>query len=246
MSHPLSDMLAEHGVESDGILLVHSAFAGLSRQGWRVEQTIDALCEHLFQGTVLMPTMSWRIVTPEAPLFDELATPSQTGVLTEIFRTRTAQGRSLHPTHSVAGWGARAQDLLATHHRGETPCPAASPYGLMRGQGALILLLGVGMESCTAIHHVEESIAPELYLRPSAEAEAYTLRDRHGIDIAFRLRRHLRLNRDFQQFADRLAADGKLAQGLFGPVAWSLFRLDDLYDLVFASLRRRPDAIIAA
>ncbi len=107
-----------------------------------------------------MPTMTWRTVTPDSPDFDELATPSHTGILTEIFRTTMAQARSLHPTHSVAGCGANVSSILGGHHLDDTPCAANSPYGRMRRFDAWVLLLGVGLEKCTAIHHAEEMVDP--------------------------------------------------------------------------------------
>ncbi len=92
-------------VPRDGVLVVHSAIATLSRQGFRAEAMIEALLRYLSAGTLVMPTMTWRTVTPEQPLWDELATPSHTGVLTEMFRTGYATARSIHPTHSVAACG---------------------------------------------------------------------------------------------------------------------------------------------
>ncbi|HVI62949.1 MAG TPA: AAC(3) family N-acetyltransferase, partial [Bradyrhizobium sp.] len=98
-------ILERFGVPRDGALVVHSAIAPLSRRGLRAEAIIEALIEYMRGGNLLMPTMTWRTVTPEQPHWDELETPSHTGVLTEIFRTRYASGRSIHPTHSVAGLG---------------------------------------------------------------------------------------------------------------------------------------------
>jgi aminoglycoside 3-N-acetyltransferase len=89
-------------VPRDGVLVVHSAIAPLSRQGFRAEAIIEALLDYLSAGSLFMPTMTWRTVTPAHPEWDELATPSHTGVLTEVFRTRYATARSTHPTHSVA------------------------------------------------------------------------------------------------------------------------------------------------
>jgi aminoglycoside 3-N-acetyltransferase len=226
------------------VLLVHSAFAGLSRAGFRAEAFCEALIGGMPGATLLMPTMTWRSVTPAFPVFDELATPSHTGVLTEVFRQRFASHRSLHPTHSVAGRGPLAGYLLSAHHRGETPCPGASPYGLMRDTEAAILLLGVGLESCTAIHHAEETIAPDFYIRPPDEAEIYTLRARDGTTHEVRTRRHRRLPRDFPQFEPVLRARGALRAGAVEGVAWRLFALRDLYRIVLEALARCPDATL--
>jgi aminoglycoside 3-N-acetyltransferase len=224
----------------DGALMVHAAFRGLSRQGYRAEAFIAALLDRLGSRALLMPTMTWRSVTPTNPVFDELATPSHTGVLSEIFRTQYSSCRSLHPTHSVAGTGAEIRALLDGHHQGDTPCAAESPYGRLRARDAWILLLGVGLDSCTAIHHVEEMVAPQLYLQPADKAERYTCRDRVGIAHEVRTRRHLRLDRDFPKFEPMLT----LRRGLIGDTKWRLVRLHDLYDVVHGALALRPDGTL--
>src|SRR5260221_2816846 len=100
---PVVPILDRFGVPRDGVLVVHSAIAPLSRRGLRAEAIIEALIDYMRDGNLFMPTMTWRTVTPEQPHWDEIETPSYTGVLTEIFRTHYASGRSIHPTHSVAG-----------------------------------------------------------------------------------------------------------------------------------------------
>ena len=229
---------------AESVLLVHSAFGGLSRAGLRAESFCSALIGALRGGTLLMPTMTWRTVTPREPVFDEMRTASHTGILTEVFRTGFAGHRSLHPTHSVAGRGPLAGRLLASHHLGDTPCPATSPYGLMRGHDAHILLLGVGLECCTAIHHAEELTAPDLYLVPAGEAEDYTLIARDGGRHAVRLRRHRRLDRDFPKFTAELRRSPGYAEGTECATPWMRFALDDLYRLVFAHLVSNPRATL--
>ncbi len=148
----LVPILERFGVPRDGVLVVHSAIAPLSRRGLRAEAIIEVLIDYMRDGNLFMPTMTWRTVTPEQPYWGELETPSHTGVLTEIFRTRYASGRSIHPTHSVAGLGPAAPLLLSRHHIDNTPVSANSPYGLMRDYEAYVLMIGVGLETATAIH----------------------------------------------------------------------------------------------
>lgn len=223
---------------------IHSSFRGLSRRGFAAEPFCAALVEAMEGGTLLMPAMSWRTVTPAQPVFDELGTASHTGILTEIFRTGFSTHRSLHPTHSVAGVGPLAQFLLAHHHQGTTPCAANSPYGLMREYEATIILLGVGLESCTAFHHAEEVMAPDLYLRPEEEAEDYRLIDRNGHAYPMRLRRHPRLPRDFPKFAGPLAAAGALTEGTLAGTPWIRLSLRGLYQLLFRRLDENPRATL--
>ncbi len=239
-------ILRQFGVPRDAVLVVHSAIAGLSRQGYRAEAMIESALEHLSGGTLLMPTMTWRTVTPQSPVFDELHTPSHTGVLTEIFRTKYATARSLHPTHSAAGAGPLAKTLLSTHHLSTTPVPASSPYALMRDYPAYILMIGVGLECVTAIHHPEEAIAPDIYVKPMEEAERYELRLREGAAVSYLLRRHLRpRDRNFQKYGPLLAAKNKILEGDISGVPWKIVRAADLLAEVFARLVERRDFNLA-
>jgi aminoglycoside 3-N-acetyltransferase len=202
----LNPILLGMRVPRDGVVVVHSAIARLSRKGFRADAMIETLLNYMCNGTVVMPTMTWRTVTPQNPHWDETETRSETGVLTEVFRTRYASLRSIHPTHSVAAYGAAAKVLVSQHHLDLTPVSEKSPYGLMRNYPTAILMIGVGLECCTAIHLPEEIIAPDVYLRPAAEAEAYECRDRHGISRRVWTRRHRRLDRDFSKFGPALTA----------------------------------------
>ncbi len=223
-------------VPSDGVLVVHSAIATLSRRGYRAEAMIEALLDYMSKGTVVMPTMTWRAVTPEQPVWDEMETRSETGVMTEIFRTRYAARRSIHPTHSVAAHGAAADTLVARHHLDDTPVSANSPYGLMRSYQSYVMMIGVGLEACTAIHLPEETIAPDVYLRSLNAAEIYSCRDRHGRVHDVRARRHWRLDRDFPQFAPPLEQRGLMKSGTLEGCPYAAVGLRDLLDTVSSAL----------
>jgi aminoglycoside 3-N-acetyltransferase len=235
-SGALLPILEDFGVPRDGVLVVHSAIARLSRNGFRAEAIIEALLDHLVDGNLFMPTMTWRTVTAEQPVWDEISTASHTGVLTEVFRTRYASARSIHPTHSVAGRGPAAKTLLARHHIDDTPVSGNSPYGLMRDYQTFILLLGVGLECCTAIHLAEETIAPELYLRPKEQTELYECRDRTGTARQVLTRRHWRLDRNFPRFAPSLAQQGLLKSGEIAGCRYAILTMRDLLREVFAAL----------
>jgi len=237
-------ILQGFGVPSEATLIVHSAIAQLSRQGFRAEAIVEALLEHVATGNLFMPTMTWRTVTPQNAHWDELATPSHTGVLGEMFRTRYATARSIHPTHSVAGWGPAAPTLLARHQIDNTPVSGNSPYGLMRDYDAYVLMVGVGLECCTAIHLPEEMIAADIYVRPPDRAELYQCRDRNGIVHAVWTRRHWRLNRDFPQFARPLSANGLLQSGDIQGCPYTIVALRDLLREVFAALIANPRATL--
>jgi aminoglycoside 3-N-acetyltransferase len=241
----VAQLLDQARVPGNGVLFVHSAFRRLGAAGLRAEAFIEALIDYMGSGTLVMPAMTWRVVTPASPWFDEIATASHVGILAELFRRQYATHRSLHPTHSVAARGRLAAELTAAHHLSDTPCALSSPYGKARQTDAHVVLLGIGLERCTAIHHAEEVAAPDIYLFPPEAAETYRLRDRNGSVHEMRLRRHLRLNRDFPQFAAPLARAGLLRQGELCGVPWQAVAQEDLLAEVFGALERDPRAIIA-
>jgi aminoglycoside 3-N-acetyltransferase len=240
----LLPLLERFGVRRDAVLIVHSAIGILSRQGYRAEAMIEALLQHLADGNLFMPSMTWRTVSRENPFWDEMMTPSHTGVMTEIFRTRYAIARSIHPTHSVAGWGPAAPMLLSRHQVGTTPVSNNSPYGLMRDYEAYVLMIGVGLECCTAIHLPEEVIDVDFYVRPPDQAELYQCRDRKGVVHPVWTRRHPRLDRNFPQFSRPLAQQGLLESGSIQGCPYSIVALRDLLRHVFAALIQNPRATL--
>jgi aminoglycoside 3-N-acetyltransferase len=229
-SEAVGRMLREARVPGDGVLFVHCAFRRLDAAGFGVDAVIEALLEQMRYGTLVMPTMTWRVVTPQSPVFDELSTPSHVGVLAETFRTRYASHRSLHPTHSVAALGRLAAPLTSGHHLDDTPCSLNSPYGKATGEDAHVVLIGIGLE---------------LYLKPPAEAEVYRCRSRDGVVHAVRLRRHLKLNRDFPQFTAPLASKRLMTRGELAGTPWMAVAQRDLLSEVSQALKRDPRAIIA-
>lgn len=233
------------GIPRDGVLMVHSAFRQFGRDGYQMASVLDVLMDYMAPGTLLLPTMSWRFVKPNNPFFDEQATPSNVGALTELFRTRYATHRSLHPTHSGAALGRAAADITGEHHLEATPCGDRSPFGKLVAHDGWVVMFGISMDCCTLVHHVEEKVAIDLYLKPESETETYTCRRRSGEEVAVRLRRHLFLPRDYYQFQDMLAVEGKLAVTTLDTSILRAFRARDLVALTEKTLKARPDAIIA-
>ena len=236
----LLPILQRFKVPGDGVLVVHSAIAPLSRKGYRAEGIVEALLGHMRNGNLVMPTMTWRTVTPDNPVWDEIETPSHTGVLTEVFRTRYATRRSIHPTHSVAGLGPAVDMLLSRHQVDDTPVSENSPYGLMRDYETYILAIGVGLEAVTAIHLPEETIAEDVYVRPPETSVVYSCRDRHSTVHKVPARRHWRLERDFPQFGPPLAARGLLQVGDIEGCPYRIVAMRDLLRDVFAAVIANP------
>ncbi len=82
--------------------------------------------------------------------------PSRLGLFSEYVRTRPGALRSVHPILSVAGLGARAEELCGgTHYDG---FGWSSPWGRLHRANAKIMTLGMGRNGggTTFFHYVEK------------------------------------------------------------------------------------------
>lgn len=83
--------------------------------------------------------------------------PGFTGIIGEVLREQPDALRSCHPTHSWVGAGRDAAFLLEGHRHSPTPCGMDSPFFRLMQRDGVILLLGVGIDSLTNIHAVEDA-----------------------------------------------------------------------------------------
>ena len=148
--------------DGNEILFVH---ASLSTCGRFTAGPGDVLCGlHEFCDTLAFPTQTYCYPSSPVeagPLFDPETTPSKTGLLTEIFRTRTGTLRSIHATHSLAACGALAEEICSGHYRHDTPCGSGTPYSRLVQRRAAVLLFGVTFHSYTLFHTAEDASGSE-------------------------------------------------------------------------------------
>ncbi len=213
----LERILGELGVRSGRTVLVHSSMDEVGRRlpGVDALRVIDLLRGMVGEsGTLLMPTSPFVGSQEEyargAPTFDVRRTPSRLGLLTEVFRRQPGVTRSRHPTHSVAGLGPRARELLSQHHLGTTFGPT-SPFHKLAFSDGLIVGLGVGMRQAFTIWHVVEELHPPTRRRVFAR-EGYPLEVIDGADRYICRCHPLRANvrRDFGALERALLGSGAL------------------------------------
>lgn len=198
MIDSLSEQLSELGVRTGGLLMVHSSFKSLGVSD--PEAVVQALLSAIGpQGTLLMPALSY--CQKPSNVHDTRTTPGCVGFLAEYFRTRPGTLRSLHPTHSVCGFGPAADAVLGGHAADRTPCGRNSPFRLVIELKGQIFMLGCGLGPNTTMHAIEELIEPP-YLY-GAEVE-YRITDRSGSQSQVVYRTHG--FEGFEQRYDRIDA----------------------------------------
>lgn len=211
------ELLRKLGVVSGATVMIHSSADEIARRvpGMNPMKLIRLLQESLgTQGTLLMPTFPFSgrqleyVETQDS--FDVKRTPSQVGLVTEVFRRMPGVIRSLHPTHSVAAWGRHAQELLSEHHLGTAFGEKSPIFKLRRYDGSIISLGAAFSDSFTVLHVAEE-------LHPTTRERAYEtqtrcmniLNGRETVRYEFRAMRG-DLERNFGRVEKALLKDGTL------------------------------------
>src|SRR6516164_576404 len=150
----LTKALASLGVTTGDVVLVHAAYNEFIGFTGRPSDVLTSLQSAVSKsGTLLMPSMPFTGSAVDyvrsGQMFDVRRTPSQMGLVTEVFRRSSGTIRSLHPTHPVLAGGPKADELLRDHPLATTPCGQHSPYAKLADANAKIVLLGTGIGSMT-------------------------------------------------------------------------------------------------
>ena len=174
--------LQQLGIKNGDVLLVHSSMRGFEAFDGKVTDIISVLQKSIgAEGTLLMPTIPFMGTAIEymqsGKIFDVRKTPSRMGMISEFFRRMPEVKRSVHPTHAVAAWGSRANDILLDHDKCETPCGRQSPYGKLLDFNGKILLLGTGIRALTFYHTLEEIFEKEIPVSPLTD-EKYLMQSK--------------------------------------------------------------------
>ena len=153
--------LAKLGLKKGDTVGVHSSLSSLGYVEGGADAVIDALLETVGeQGNIVMSThsanLSEDLRTPEMIAmgiswlfkilpYDPDTTPVRTGLIPETFRKRKGIIRGSHPSNSVAALGSKARELSQGWHK-------------LPELDGCILLIGVGLEVCTAMHLAEKRV----------------------------------------------------------------------------------------
>ena len=163
--------LAEAGVGRGQTIMVHTSLSSLGFVCGGPQVVIEALLESVGdEGTIMMPTQSWKNLDPAAgvhwqepedwwllirehwPAYDKRITPTNTmGAVAEMFRKWPGTLRSDHPARSVAAWGKYAQYLTEGHDLSNI-FGEGSPIGKLYELNGYVLLIGVGYDKNTSLH----------------------------------------------------------------------------------------------
>lgn len=163
--------LKKAGVRAGQVVMVHTSLKSLGFVCGGAQTVIEAILECVGDdGTIMMPTQSWKNLDPSTgvhweepeewwdiirenwPAYDKDITPTNTmGAVSEMFRKWPGTFRSDHPARSVAAKGKYAEFLTSGHDLSDI-FGENSPIGKLYTLDGYVLLLGVGYDKNTSLH----------------------------------------------------------------------------------------------
>lgn len=250
VSADIAAALQSLGLKSGDLCVVHSSMKSFGHVEGGAQAVIDSFETVLGEtGTLVMPTLiqkdfknAWKAWTPD--------TPSETGYLTEYFRTLPNVLRSHQPSHSVAARGPLARELTFEHTaRGPHLCPYgeyafadSSPWQKLYTLDGLIVFLGVTMSKCTLKHAVESKFAEELLSQVSDQRHASALRVRlRRLEDYFTGRYGIWPYFDGDQMQKALTVLGLVRHCTCGQAELLSIRARDFFDTALQLIREQPE-----
>ena len=163
--------LKKIGISEGQTIMVHTSLSSMGFVCGGAQIVIEALLESVgTDGTVMMPTQSWKNLDPTAgvhweepeewwqiirdnwPAYHKDITPTNTmGAVAEMFRKWPGTLRSDHPARSVAANGKYAAYLTQGHDLSNI-FGEGSPIGKIYELDGYVLLIGVGYDKNTSLH----------------------------------------------------------------------------------------------
>lgn len=184
-SADITAALRELGINRGDLLLIHSSFSSLGNVIGGAQAVIEGILDALGpEGTLVMPTLSMRNFS-NAYREWHIGRPSDTGYLTDYFRTLPGVLRSDQATHSVAALGPLARELTWEHAaRGPRDCifgefafGHASPWQKLYDLNGKVVFIGVQMDVNTLKHLIEAQLVETRLLAVAAPEKRARLRE---------------------------------------------------------------------
>lgn len=172
------DMLEKFGIRHDAKVTMHTSLRAVGEIEGGADGLIDAFCAYLNDGLFMVPTHTWANVNKENPYFDVRTTIPCIGTLPEVAAFRPDAVRTLHPTHSLAIFGKKAEEYGKGEEECHTPAPVGGALSRLYEEEGKILLVGVGHEKNTYLHAVDERL--HIPNRIRKEGFLVTITDRQG------------------------------------------------------------------
>ncbi|MFM4768056.1 AAC(3) family N-acetyltransferase [Aeromonas veronii] len=247
MIEALSHTLSTLGIARGSALMVHSdamavaQFPGQSNNAG-MHSFWCGIQEWLGdEGTLLVPTFTYSLTRKVC--FDRATSPSEVGLMTELFRTLPDVGRTRDPIFSMAVWGAGGDEIITAG--GHDCFGQDSPFAWLAAHDGWIAGFACHPDRITFTHYVEQQLGVDYRFMKRFEGEVcdggavrpwycdYFVR---RLDLASEI--------DLSRLVDALKCQGKWRQALFGRLPVWAVRCADFAAVAKQLIAEHPHALI--
>lgn len=162
ISDYLGDFLKSGDIYKNDKIILHSditkLFKDLKKKKFifTLNDIADFFIEYIgVKGTLIIPTFNFNFCKGESYSIKE--TPSQMGVLSEVFRVKAKKNRSWHPVYSFAVFGSLPSDYLAKKNYSAYSKQSLFHW-LTLSKGKICIINLPDQKSMTYYHYVEECL----------------------------------------------------------------------------------------
>jgi len=247
----LKQHLSDMGLTGTETIMIHSSMKSIGEVEGGVDAVVEALMEFFKDGLLLTPTHTWKQMSEEYNIFDRRTEPACVGLIPNTFMKKKGVVRSLHPTHSIAAYGKRAEEYIQGEENRTTPCPPEGCWGRLKDENAKILLLGVTHIRDTYIHAVEEMFdVPERFTEKTTRFhivmpdESIKSVDMYRHDNAETVRRGEVISDNFDKMKEGYFNTGAAKSVKFGDAECILGDAKKLYEVTGKILEKEINCFI--
>lgn len=151
----IKSQLEKFSIAKGKIVTIHSSLKAVGEVEGGGEALLSTLIDYFTEsgGLFFVPAFTWRYALPDMRT-DETCV----GALSKLAAGRPDRVRSIHPTHSVSVFGDRekALEFVKDDEFTDTLLNPKGCYGKLYDEDGYVLLMGVGHDSNTFLHCVEE------------------------------------------------------------------------------------------
>ena len=238
----LVSQLKGMGIKPDDTITIHISLKSVgmidTSEKTGAEVVIDALCESVKDGLLLIPSHTYVNIS-KIPEYDVRTSVPCIGAVPQVaveYANRAYECgdrtvmRSLHPDHSVVAFGKTAHEYTEGDRYVKSAMAEGGCYSKLYAANAKILLIGVGLTRCTYIHVIDEymeggNISPLTYIKVTDYDGSSSLREARTTRGA---------SSKYGKYLPAIEAAGAVTYGKFGDADVMLCDVVKLNDAICA------------
>ncbi|MGB9595625.1 MAG: AAC(3) family N-acetyltransferase, partial [Candidatus Poribacteria bacterium] len=232
------DGLRKLGLKQGDVAFVHSSLSSFGYVEGGAETVVKAFLDVLGEnGTLAVPIFQNYFWDGPDQVWDRENSPSLMGQISETVRTWKGSRRSYHAPHPIAVIGRYAEDITERHNL--TDFSVNSPFARLLELDTWIVLIGVGYNSCTMIHIIEErtEVPYRRWVNLTGTVIYNGIHQRKTYPF---FARQPNVNYDFTPLGQRMESEGLVKTVTIGKSLVRAFRSRDMYDYTMRMVRQDP------